>query len=131
MRWSQRCFALQAPPRGPARLALLNLGIKGLLEVRLDTSNRAVELPADAAEVGEDGRPGPGRHLSGGWVSGNQAQLAQLAVLGVLVRFEFLLFCLLAVHDMSPWDSRILKSPVTVPFQGPPGRLIINETQRF
>jgi hypothetical protein len=29
--WSQRCFARQAPPRGPARLALLNLGIEGLL----------------------------------------------------------------------------------------------------
>ena len=36
----------------PARLALLNLrvGLVELLEVRLD--DRAVELPADAAEVG-------------------------------------------------------------------------------
>jgi hypothetical protein len=37
--------ALLRPPRGPARLALLNLGLVGLLEVRLD--DRAVELPAD------------------------------------------------------------------------------------
>ena len=42
--------ALLRPPRGPARLALLNLGLVELLEVRLD--DRAVELPADAAEVG-------------------------------------------------------------------------------
>ncbi len=44
--------ALPRPPRGQleARLALLNLGLVELLEVRLD--DRAVELPADAAEVG-------------------------------------------------------------------------------
>ena len=46
--------ALPRPPRGQleARLALLNLGLRlvELLEVRLD--DRAVELPADAAEVG-------------------------------------------------------------------------------
>jgi hypothetical protein len=46
-------------------------------EVRLD--DRAVELPADAAEVGEDG--GQARQR---WVE----QLAQLVVLGVLVRFD-------------------------------------------
>ena len=45
--------ALLCPPRGPARLALRHLGLVELLEVRLD--DRAVELPADAAEVGEDG----------------------------------------------------------------------------
>ncbi len=45
--------ALLRPPRGPARLALRNLGLVELLEVRPD--DRAVELPADAAEVGEDG----------------------------------------------------------------------------
>ena len=33
--------ALLCPPRGPARLALLNLGLVELLEVRLD--DRAVE----------------------------------------------------------------------------------------
>jgi hypothetical protein len=48
-----------------------------LQEVRLD--DRAVELPADAAEVGEDG--GQARQR---WVE----QLAQLVVLGVLVRFD-------------------------------------------
>ncbi len=58
--------ALLRPPRGPARLALrvLNLGIVELLEVRLD--NRAVELPADAAEVGEDGRQAPQRRTRAG-----------------------------------------------------------------
>ena len=45
--------SLLRPPRGPARLALRNLGLVELQEVRLD--DRAVELPADAAEVGEDG----------------------------------------------------------------------------
>ena len=72
--------ALLRPPRGPARLALpgRNLGLVELLEVRLD--DRAVELPAaDAAEVGEDGGQVPQR-----WVE----QLAQLVVLGVLVRFD-------------------------------------------
>jgi hypothetical protein len=46
--------ALFRPPRGPARLALRNLGLVELLEVRLD--DRGVELAANAAEVGEDGR---------------------------------------------------------------------------
>jgi hypothetical protein len=45
--------------------------------VRLD--DRAVELPADAAEVGEDGRQAPQRRVQ---------QLAQLVVLGVLVGFD-------------------------------------------
>ncbi len=74
--------ALLRPPRGPARLALRNLGLVEfkLLEVRLD-DDRAVELPADAAEVGEDGRGGQARQR---WVE----QLAQLVVLGVLVRFD-------------------------------------------
>ncbi len=49
--WSNRCFALLTA--SPPRLAPLNLGLVELLEVRLD--DRAVELPADAAEVGEDG----------------------------------------------------------------------------
>ncbi len=48
--------ALLRPPRGPARLALRNLGLVELLQVRLD--DRAVELPADAAEIGEDGGSG-------------------------------------------------------------------------
>ena len=69
--------ALLRPTRGPARLALRNLGLVELQEVRLD--DRAVELPADAAEVGEDG--GQARQR---WVE----QLAQLVVLGVLVRFD-------------------------------------------
>ena len=69
--------ALLCPPRGPARLALLNLGLVELLEVRLD--DRAVELPANAAEVGESGRQAPQRRVE---------QLAQLVVLGVLVRFD-------------------------------------------
>jgi hypothetical protein len=73
--WSQ--LALLRPPRGPARLALRDLGLVELQEVRLD--DRAVELPADAAEVGEDG--GQARQR---WVE----QLAQLVVLGVLVRFR-------------------------------------------
>ena len=53
--------ALLRPPRCPARLALLNLGLVELLEVRLD--DRAVELPADTAEVGEDGRQAPQRRV--------------------------------------------------------------------
>ena len=44
-------------PEGPARLALSNLGLVELLEVRLDDC--AVELAADAAGVGEDGRQAP------------------------------------------------------------------------
>ncbi len=60
---NQRCF--ERPPGGPARLALLNLGLVGLLEVRLD--DRAVELPADTAdsEVGEDGGQAPPESASG------------------------------------------------------------------
>ena len=69
--------ALLRPPRGPARLALRNLGLVELQEVRLD--DRAVELPADAAEVGEDGRQAPQRRVE---------QLAELVVLGVLVGFN-------------------------------------------
>jgi hypothetical protein len=42
---------------------------------------RAVKLPADAAEVGEDGRQAPQRRVEH-W------QLAQLVVLGVLVGFD-------------------------------------------
>ena len=48
--------SLLRPPHGkptPTMLPLLNLGLVELLEVRLD--DRAAELPADAAEVGEDG----------------------------------------------------------------------------
>ena len=60
-------------------LALLNLGLVELLEVRLD--DRAVELPANAAEVGENG---PGRQAPQRRVE----QLAQLVVLGVLVGFD-------------------------------------------
>ena len=69
--------ALLRPPRGPARLALLNLGLVEFLKVRLD--DRTVELPADAAEVGEDGRQAPQRRVQ---------QLAQSVVLGVLVGFD-------------------------------------------
>ena len=68
--------ALLRSPRCPARLALLNLGLVELLEVRLD--DRAVELPADTAEVGEDGRQAPQRRVE---------ELAELVVLGVLVDF--------------------------------------------
>ena len=53
--------ALPRPPRSPARLALLNLGLVEFLKVRLD--DRAVEPPADAAEVGEDGRQAPQRRV--------------------------------------------------------------------
>ncbi len=72
----------------PARLqvALLNLGLVWPLEARLD--DRAVELPADAAEVGEDGRQAPEPHLGGGLLA--SAQLAQSAVLGVLASFDCL-----------------------------------------
>jgi hypothetical protein len=53
--------ALLRPPspqaRGPARLALCNLGLVKLLEVRLDDCG--VEFAANAAEVGEDGRQAP------------------------------------------------------------------------
>ena len=66
--------ALLRPPRGPGRLALRNLGLVELQEVRLD--DRAVELPADAAEVGEDG--GQARQR---WVE----QLAQLVFLLLLL----------------------------------------------
>ena len=70
--------ALLRSPRCPAGLALLNLGLVELLEVRLD--DRAVELPpADTAEVGEDGRQAPQRRVE---------ELAQLVVLGVLVGFN-------------------------------------------
>ena len=74
--------ALPRPPRGPARLARLNLGLVELLEVWAD--DRAVELPADAAEVGEDGRQASQRRVE---------QLAQLVVLGVLLGFLFLACC--------------------------------------
>ena len=73
--WSQRCFALLAAQ--PVGLALLNLGLVELLEVRLD--DRAVELPADTAEVGEDSRQAPQRRVE---------QLAQPVVLGMLVGFS-------------------------------------------
>ncbi len=75
MCWNRRCFALGTAQ--PDNVALLNLGLVELLEVRLD--DRAVELPADAAEVGEDGGHAPQRRVE---------QQAQLVVLGVLVRFD-------------------------------------------
>ncbi len=60
------------PPQPRPRIFTLEF-----LKVRLD--DRAVELPADAAEVGEDGRQAPQRRVQ---------QLAQLVVLGVLVGFD-------------------------------------------
>ncbi len=67
---------------GQRSVPAFNLGLVrvGLLEVRLDSDDRAVELPADAAEVGEDGRQAPQRRVE---------QLAQLVVLGVLVGFDY------------------------------------------
>ena len=80
--------ALLRPPRGPARLALRNLGLVELQEVRPD--DRAVELPADAAEVGEDG--GQARQR---WVE-------QLTVFLLLLIF----FCCFACLCSRPkWDN--------------------------
>jgi hypothetical protein len=73
--------ALLSPSRGPARLALRNLCIVELLEVWVD--DRAVELAADAAEVGEDRRQAPQRR-----VEQEVEQQAKLVELGVLVGFD-------------------------------------------
>ncbi len=111
--------ALLRPPRGPAaaagaaRLALRTLGGHvELLEVWLDDC--AVELAADAAEVGEDGRQ---------VLQWRVQQLAQLVVFGVLVGFDQLGGVVCAMVRVGPSEGTVAQWPRLSPTKrGPSAR---------